>query len=89
METTEIKPYTVSYTNSFEFNGRLLAFRKKELFDITETPIHVPFLGHWNIKRQQLSVRKAKELVKEKPVEKDISHLQWYHQEQLNHVFNL
>lgn len=85
----EQKPYTITYSNSFEFEGCLLAFRKKELFDITQTPTHIKFLGHWNVKRKQLSVLKAKKLITNKPVIKDISHLQWYQQENLNHVFNL
>ena len=81
--------YIITYTNSFEFNKRLLSFRKKELFDITENPKHIPFLGHWNINRVQLSVTKAKELCKLNPINKDISDMQWYIQEQLNHVYNL
>ena len=89
METTEIKPYIITYTNSFEFEGRLLAFRKRELFDVTSLPKHIPFHGHWNINRKQLSVSKAKELCKPMPVNKDITCLQWYQQEQLNGVFNL
>lgn len=82
-------PYIITYTNSFEFNGRLLSFRKKELFDITETPTHIPFVGHWNVKRQQLSKSKAKELIKNIQIKKDVSEMQWYIQEELNHVFNL
>lgn len=89
MENKEIIPYKIKYTNSFEFNGRLLAFRKKELFDITGLPKHIPFLGHWNVNRVQLSVGKAKELCKPVEVEKDVTDLQWYDQEKLNHVFNL
>lgn len=89
MENNEIKPYIITYTNSFDFNGRLLAFRKKELFDITEIPKHIPFVGHWNVKRVQLSVGKAKELCKPIEVKKDVTDLQWYIQEQLNGVFNL
>lgn len=85
----EEKPYTITYTNSFQFEGRLLSFRKKELFDITETPKHIPFLGHWNINRKQLSVKKAKELITKKEVTKDVSDLQWYRQIQLDEVFNL
>ena len=89
METNEITPYIITYSNSFEFNGRLLAFRKKELFDITDMPKHIKFVGHWNVGRVQLSVEKAKELIKNEPIEKDVSDLQWFAQEQLNHVFNL
>lgn len=80
-------PYMIEYNYTFEFNGRLLGFRKKELFDITETPKHIKFFGHWNINRKQLSVSKAKELIKNNKITKDISELQWYEQERLNHVF--
>lgn len=83
------KEYIITYSNSFEFNGRLLAFRKRELFDITDTPTHIPFIGHWNVKRKELSVSKAKELCQQKEVKKDVSNLQWHWQERLNHVFNL
>ena len=82
-------PYTIEYNYTFEFNGRLLGFRKKELFDITAIPKHVKFVGHWNINRKQLSLSKAKELTKKNKVIKDISNLQWHEQERLNHVFNL
>jgi hypothetical protein len=83
------KPYIIEYTNSFEFNGRLLAFRKRELFDITETPKYIKFVGHWNVNRVQLSLKKAQELCKPNKVKKDVTELQWYEQEKLNHVFNL
>lgn len=83
------KPYIICYSNWFKFEGRVLAFRKQELFDITSTPKHIPFLGHWNINRKQLSKLKAKELVINEEKQVDVSDLQWYQQEQLNHVFNL
>lgn len=82
-------PYIIKYSNSFTFNGRLLAFRKGELFDITNTPKHIPFVGHWNVDRKQLSFKTAESLVKNIGVEKDVTNLQWYLQEELNHVFNL
>jgi hypothetical protein len=82
-------PYIIKYSNSFAFNGRLLAFRKGELFDITNTPKHIPFVGHWNVDRKQLSFKTAESLVKNIGVEKDVNNLQWYLQEELNHVFNL
>jgi hypothetical protein len=69
------KPYIITYTNSFYFNGRLLSFRKKELFDITETPKHIPFVGCWNVGRKQLSQLKAKKLVKNTEIKKDITEL--------------
>jgi hypothetical protein len=43
----------------------------------------------WIIKRKQLTVSKAKELMTNKQVTVDVTELQWFRQEQLNHVFNL
>ena len=82
-------PYIITYSNWFDFEGKTLAFRKGELFDITNVPKHIPFVGHWNVSRKQLSKGKAQELVKQELKEVDVSSLQWYQQEQLNHIFNL
>ena len=84
--------YKIVYSNFFVFEGEKLAFRKKELFNITNLPIHIPFnniSNSWIIKRKQLTKLKCKELIIQKNIEVDISDLQWYKQEQLNHVFNL
>lgn len=84
--------YKITYSNYLEFEGRVLAFRKRQLFDISEQPKHIPFneIAHaWIVGRKQLSKSKAKELIKHEPKEVDVSNLQWYQQEQLNHVFNL
>lgn len=84
--------YKITYTNSFLFEGVLLAFRKKELFDLSGIPTHIPFnlnANCWLIKRKQLTRLKAKELLTNKPVTVNLSDLQWHQQEQLNHVFNL
>jgi len=84
--------YKITYNYTLEFEGILLAFRKKELFNITGLPIHIPFnkpANAWLIKRKQLTLTKAKELTKNKEVTVDVTDLQWYQQEQLNHVFNL
>lgn len=69
------KPYIITYSNWFEFEGKILAFRKQELFDITETPKHIPFVGHWNINKKQLSKARVKELIKNEPKSVDISNL--------------
>lgn len=84
--------YLIEYSNHFEFNGCLLAFRKQELFNITDVPNHIPFnkiANCWIVNRKQLSKKKAQELVKKEHIIKDLSELQWYQQEQLKHVFNL
>jgi hypothetical protein len=84
--------YKITYNYTLQFEGVLLAFRKKELFDISKMPIHIPFnqsANAWLIKRKQLTLSKAKELTTNKQITVDVSDLQWYTQEQLNHVFNL
>lgn len=77
-----------------EFNGKVLAYRNKVLFDITNTP-NVLFAtnnngsnGYW-INRKWLSESMIKKLIKNEPKNVDVSNLQWYIQEQLNGVFNL
>jgi hypothetical protein len=84
--------YKITYNYTLEFEDVLLAFRKKKLFDISKIPIHIPFnkpANAWLIKRKQLTLSKAKDLTTNKQVTVDVSDLQWYQQEQLNHVFNL
>lgn len=83
------KPYIITYSNWFEFEGNILAFRNKELFDITYSPKHIPFVGHWNINRKQLSKSKAKELIQNEPKRVDVGYLQWYQQIELDKCFNL
>jgi hypothetical protein len=88
------KPYIITYSNWLEFDGKTLAFRKKLLFDITGIPKALftssnnGYFGYW-INRKWLSESKIKELIKYEPKQVDVSNLQWYEQEQLNHVFNL
>jgi|WetSurMetagenome_2_1015567.scaffolds.fasta_scaffold495021_2 hypothetical protein len=84
--------YKITYNYTLEFEGVLLAFRKKELFDISKLPIHIPFnktASAWLINRKQLTLSKAQELTTNKQVTVDVTDMQWYQQEQLNHVFNL
>lgn len=84
--------YIITYSNYLEFEGRILAFRKQQLFDITDSPKWIPFneiAQAWIINRKQLTKTKAKELIIPKVKEVDVSNLQWYIQEQLNGVFNL
>ena len=89
------KPYIITYSNHFEFNGKILAFRKKVLFDLTNGNPNALFtssnngsFGYW-INRKWLSESMIKSIIINKPKQVDISHLQWYLQENLNHVFNL
>lgn len=88
------KPYIITYSNWFEFNGRILSFRKKVLFDITDVPAAIfcsnnnGYFGYW-INRKWLSESKIKELIIHEAKNIDVSHLQWFEQEKLNNVFNL
>ena len=84
--------YTITYSNYLEFNGSILAFRKQQLFDITEQPKHIPFneiAQAWIINRKHLSKSKAKELIRHESKTIDVSNLQWYKQIELDEVFNL
>ncbi len=84
--------YFITYSNHLIFENQILAFRNKELFNITKLPIHIDFnlnAGCWIINRKHLSKSKAKELLINEVKQVDVSVLQWYQQEQLNHVFNL
>ena len=82
--------YKITYKNLIEFEGKLLAFKGKELFDITDIPKHIKRTNQgWWIGRNLLTVEKAKQQIQSKETIKDVSNLQWYQQENLNHVFNL
>ena len=85
---------TITYSNFFEIENRVFAFRKKELFDITTIPILVNLkdnnkcLGYW-INRKWFTLSKLEPLVKIGQKVVDISSLQWYEQVHLIEVFNL
>jgi hypothetical protein len=84
--------YFITYSNHFIFENQKLAFRKKELFNINNLPIHVEFnekANAWLINRKHLSKSKAKELLINEPKLVDVSDLQWHRQIQLDAVFNL
>ena len=84
-------PNIITYSNYFYFEGVKLAFRKHELFNISNLPIHIPFNknGFWIVNRKQLTKLKAKELIINKPIDVDVSLLEWYQQIHLDEVFNL
>lgn len=84
--------YIITYSNHFIFEGQILAFRKKELFNITNIPTLIDFnikVNCWIINRKQLSKSKAKQLLINEPKQVDVSSLQWYQQINLDEVFNL
>ena len=92
MNTENPNKYTITYSNWFELDGRKFAFRKGELFEITEQPIHILFnkaSQSYLINRKQITISKIKTIIKKEPIDVDVSNLQWYQQEQFNHVFNL
>jgi len=85
-------PNIIKYTNHFIFENELLAFRKKQLFNISKTPKHIPFNKNancWIVNRKQLTLSKAKELIVIEEKEVDVSDLQWHQQINLEEVFNL
>ena len=85
--------YFIEYSNYFEIENKIFAFRKKELFDITKMPKHIELknnnncFGFW-INRKWLSLSKIGEIIKKEPKKIDVSNLQWYEQIQLDHVFD-
>lgn len=86
--------YIITYSNHIEFNGKVLAYRKKILFDITSIP-NALFLtnnngshGYW-INRKWLSESRIKALLINEPKQVDVSSLQWYQQINLDKVFNI
>ena len=85
---------TIIYSNYFIIENMVFSFRKKELFNITNLPIHIPLKdnnnckGYW-INRKWISLSKIKGLVIKEEKEVDVSGLQWYQQINLQEVFNL
>ena len=86
--------YFITYSNYFKLENRVFAFRKKELFDITNIPTHIELKdnnnckGYW-INRKWFSLSKLENLIVKEKVVKDVSSLQWYKQINLDYVFNL
>ena len=82
----------ITYSNYFEFNGRLLAFRKKLLFDITNEPTAIytssykDYFGYW-INRKWIYEGQIKNLIINKEYNKDVSNLPIYIQELLDKVY--
>ena len=61
--------YLITYSNYFEIDGKTFAFRKKQLFDISDIPKRLELkdnnncLGYW-INRKWFTLSKLKPLVK-------------------------
>ena len=94
MEKNLDNNYFITYSNYFELENKTFAFRKKQLFDITEIPKLLELknnnncFGYW-INRKWFSLSKLKPLVQMELKTVDVSGLQWYDQIKLDHVFNL
>ena len=94
MERNLDNSYFIIYSNYFELEGKVFAFRKKQLFDITNIPKHLKLkdnnncMGYW-INRKWFTLSKLKPLVNIENKIIDVSDLQWYDQIKLDHVFNL
>ena len=84
--------YLITYSNYFEIDGKTFAFRKKQLFDISDIPKLLELknnnncLGYW-INRKWFSLSKLKTLVKIEEMIVDVSKLQWYDQIKIDYVF--
>jgi len=92
MNTENPNKYEITYSNYLEFEGRLLAFRKQLLFDVTELPKLINYnenVNAWIVNRKQLTKLKAKQLIVMKDKKVDVSDLQWYEQIKLDECFNL
>lgn len=92
MNTKNPNKYEIIYSNYLEFEGRLLAFRKHLLFDITQTPKLIEYnnnVNAWIINRKQLTKLKAKNTIIMQPKVVDVSNLQWNEQIKLDECFNL
>ena len=84
--------YFITYSNYLIFENQTLSFRNKELFNITNLPIHIGFnekANCWIVSRHQLTKSKAKELLINQSKTVDVTDLQWYDQCKLDKVFNL
>lgn len=84
--------YIITYSNWFNIGDRKFAFRRGELFDITKIPSHVPInkiTSCYLINRKHISIKYIKGIIVKEEIKVDVSGLQWYEQEQLNHIFNL
>ena len=86
--------YFITYSNYLEIENKVFAFRKKQLFDITNLPVLLNLKdnnncqGYW-INRKWFSLSKLEPFVKKENKVVDVSHLQWNEQINLDHVFNL
>jgi len=92
MEKNLDNTYFITYSNHFELENKTFAFRKKQLFDITNVPNLLELKdnnncqGYW-INRKWFTLSKLKPLVRMEERIVDVSELQWYIQLKLDYVF--
>jgi hypothetical protein len=89
-----MESYTIQYSNYFKVDTLTFAFKKKLLFDVTNTPVYKPILENngskgWWINRKWYSISKIALLIKKEPIVIDVSNLQWFQQIELEECFNL
>lgn len=81
----------IIYTNYFEFNNRIFSYRKKILFDITETPkalfcsSNKGFFGYW-IGNEWLNENSISSFIIKKNIKKEIDNIDRYMMCQLDLV---
>jgi len=83
--------YIITYSNSLVFNNRKLAFRKKQLFDISG---NVPKLINkseqgWWVNGKLLTVTNAQNIITNNHVDFDLTGLPWNIQINYDECFNL
>ncbi len=93
-ESYTIEPYKITYNYHFKVGNKTFAFRKGNLFDVTDIPSFKPILENngskgWWIDRVWYSFSKVEPLVVKEPLIIDVSNLQWYQQCRLDECFNL
>ena len=89
-----VMEYIITYSNHFIIENSIFAFRKKELFDISKSPIMKSKIevggcvGYW-LKGKFYSLSSLQEVIINEPIEKDVTDLQWFEQINLNEVIIL
>jgi hypothetical protein len=84
--------YVIEYTNHFEYEGNLYAFRKRELFCITNTPVWIKYnttARCWVNGKSKMTKTLIESLIINKPIRVDVTSLNWDLQCRLDGVFYL
>lgn len=84
--------YVITYSNHFEYENNLYAFRKQQLFCITNTPIWIKYnttTRCWVNGKSKMTKTLIESIVITKPIKVDVTDLNWNVQCELDEVFNL